>query len=443
MCGVVAGFSDVSDILSAMSYRGDGRPFRTLRRGGANLGHVRLAIRDLGPGSDQPVDVPNARTSFGFVGELFDLGGVSELDFLTSGVGRSEGLGDFLKSIDGFFAVVTVSDAGVIRAFTDHLGIKPLYYWPSKGLVCSEITPMFEAFPEPKLNNKHLAALVRFGFDHSGETPWEGIYQMPPGSELLMTQEGHHVRKYWDIASEAVQYSQPVLTFKQMFNRAVVSRCNSDLPVSMLLSGGLDSSLIYYTLKRLSRHISAYSYPNGESEFLPPGVEMVEASPPSLCEAVTVMQTPMDLGSLVPQVQLAQALEGKTRVVITGDGADELFGGYTRSRAYDSQYADTFLELPYYHLPRLDRVLMRSTIELRSPFLAPEIVRLALGLPREMRIDKAFLKLCAKGTVPDEIIDRPKHPLKTQAVITGKETYREQLIALFRDSRPRHRVASV
>lgn len=441
MCGVVAGFSDVSDILSAMSYRGDGRPFRTLRRGGANLGHVRLAIRDLGPEADQPVDVPNDRTSFGFVGELFDLGGVSELDFLTYGVGGPEDLGDFLKTLDGFFAVVTVSDMGAIRAFTDHLGIKPLYYWPSKGLVCSEIVPMFASFPEPKLNNRHLAALVRFGFDHSGETPWEGIYQMPPGSELLMTQAWHRVRKYWDIASEAVQYPDPVFAFKQAFNRAVLSLCNSDLPVSMLLSGGLDSSLIYYTLKGLGRHISAYSYPNGESEFLPPGVEMVEASPPSLCEAMTVMQTPMDLGSLVPQVQLAQALEGKTRVVITGDGADELFGGYARSRTYDSQYADTFLELPYYHLPRLDRVLMRSTIELRSPFLAPEIVRLALGLPREMRIDKAFLKLCARGTVPDEIIDRPKHPLKTQAVITGKETYREQIITIFRDSRPR--VASV
>lgn len=443
MCGVVAGFSDVSDILSAMSYRGDGRPFRTLRRGGANLGHVRLAIRDLGPESDQPVDVPNAQASFGFVGELFNLGGMSELDFLASGVGGPEDLGDFLKTIDGFFAVVTVSDDGLIRAFTDHLGIKPLYYWPAKGLVCSEITPMFAAFPEPKLNNKHLAALVRFGFDHSGETPWEGIYQMPPGSELLMTRERHHVRKYWDIASEAIQYFNPFPVFKREFNRAVLSRCNSDLPVSMLLSGGLDSSLIYYTLKGLGRHISAYSYPNGESEFLPPGVEMVEASPPSLCEAVTVMQTPMDLGSLVPQMQLAQALEGKTRVVITGDGADELFGGYTRSRAYDSQYADTFLELPYYHLPRLDRVLMRSTIELRSPFLAPGVVRLALGLPREMRIDKAFLKLCARGTVPDEIIDRPKHPLKTQAVITGKETYREQLVTIFRDSKSRHRVASV
>lgn len=441
MCGIVAGFSDVFDILSAMNYRGDGRPPRVVKRGSAYLGHVRLAIRDLGPEADQPVDVPEVRTSFGFVGEIFNTEHKPELDFLAEGFRVAMSWETFLKTIDGFFSVVTISDTGVIRAFTDHLGIKPLYYWPSRGLVCSEITPMFAQFPEPGPNEKHLATLVRFGFDSSGDTPWQGIYQMPPGSELIMTREEHYVRKYWDIATEAIEYADPVQTFEQEFNYAVLTRCQSDLPVSMLLSGGLDSSLIYYTLKNQGRHISAYSYPNGESEFLPPGVEMVEANPPSLCEAVTVMQTPMDLGSLVPQVQLAQALKGKTRVVITGDGADELFGGYTRSRTYDSQYADTFLELPYYHLPRLDRVLMRSTIELRSPFLAPAIVRLALGLPRGMRIDKAFLKLCAKGTVPDEIIDRPKHPLKTQAVITGKETYREQLITIFRDSRPR--VASV
>lgn len=435
MCGIVAGFSDVSDILSAMSYRGDGRPFKVTERGGAHLGHVRLAIRDLGLEADQPIDLPESWTSFGFVGELFNLDGVSELDFLASGIDGSRGLGNFLKTIDGFFAVVTINATGVIRAFTDHLGIKPLYYWPSQGLVCSEITPMFAAFPEPKLNEKHLATLVRFGFDSSGDTPWEGIYQMPPGSELLMTPEEHYVQKYWDIASEAVRYPDPASAFKQKFTSAVLSRCDSDLPVSMLLSGGLDSSLIYYTLKNLSRDISAYSYPNGESEFLPPGVEMVEASSPSFHEAVSIMQTPMDLGSLIPQVQLAQALKGKTRVVLTGDGADELFGGYTRSRDYDSQYGDTLLELPYYHLPRLDRVLMESTIELRSPFLAPDIVRLAFGLPRELRIDKAFLKHCAKGVVPDEIINRPKHPLKTQAVITGKETYREQLIRIFRDLR--------
>lgn len=74
MCGIVAGFSDVSGILSAMRYRGGGRPSGTLERGGAHLGHVRLAIRSLGPESDQPVDVPEAQTSFGFVGGAIRFG---------------------------------------------------------------------------------------------------------------------------------------------------------------------------------------------------------------------------------------------------------------------------------------------------------------------------------------------------------------------------------
>jgi len=433
MCGLVAGFSDLSPVLESMPYRGDGRPAKIVTRGSASLGHVRLAIRDLSSASDQPVET--SKHSFAFVGEIFNTGEKSELEFLSDGMQNSENTEDFLKTIDGFFSLVVVENLGVIRAFTDHLGIKPLYYWPLRSMVCSEIVPMFSGYPEPPLNEKHLSVLTRFGFDHSGETPWEGIYQLPPGSELWMTEGNHFVQRYWDISEEAETYSNSTVAFEQKFTEAVLTRCQSDLPVSMLMSGGLDSSLIYYTLKKHDKPIKAYSFPNGESEFLPPGVCMVEATPPDWLEALEAMQTPMDMGSLIPQVRLAKALEGRTRVVLSGDGADELFGGYTRSRAYDSQYSDTFLELPYYHLPRLDRVLMRSTIELRSPFLSPSIVRLALGLPRAARIDKNFLKLCARGLVPDRIIDRPKHPLKTEAVITGKETYREHLVKIFRQSR--------
>jgi hypothetical protein len=116
---------------------------------------------------------------------------------------------------------------------------------------------------------------------------------------------------------------------------------------------------------------------------------------------------------------------------MTGDGADEVFGGYRRASEYDSQWSDVFCELPYYHLPRLDRVMMRETIELRSPFLAPAVVAHGLSLPRELRTQKQALKRAFKGLVPDRIINRPKHPLKTEAVKTGGIGYRQQLVEAF------------
>jgi len=73
-----------------------------------------------------------------------------------------------------------------------------------------------------------------------------------------------------------------------------------------------------------------------------------------------------------PQYHLFEAIKGgtNTRIVISGDGADELFGGYRRINEYDSQKSDVFHELTYYHLPRLDKLSMAHTLELRNPFFS-------------------------------------------------------------------------
>jgi asparagine synthetase B (glutamine-hydrolysing) len=288
---------------------------------------------------------------------------------------------------------------------------------------------MFKLAARPPLDETYLSNCIKWGYDCTGRTPYLGIQQLPPGAILHLEKNCAGMEIYWDWA----KVPAPDLSLREIVEKAITNRLISDRPVAMLLSGGLDSSIIYYTLKNLGRQVEAFSVENGESEFLPEGIRTLPLAGVSLDEAVWTMQAPVDLGSLVPQVQLARAVAvAGYNVCLTGDGADELFGGYRRAKEYDSQKSDIFCELPYYHLPRLDRVMMRQTIELRSPFLAPSVVAYALRLPREYRTSKEALKYAFKGVVPDSIIERKKHPLKTPAVIAGGTAYRDTLVHTFR-----------
>jgi asparagine synthase (glutamine-hydrolysing) len=144
-------------------------------------------------------------------------------------------------------------------------------------------------------------------------------------------------------------------------------------------------------------------------------------------------ETPVDLGSVIPQFYLFEAVksQGSQRIVISGDGSDELFGGYSRIHEYDSQQSDVFEELCYYHLPRLDKMSMAHTLELRSPFLHLDIVRFALHLPLEWRKDKKILKDTFSPLLPSEIVDRKKIPLKNPQIKKDKVAYRLKAVELF------------
>jgi asparagine synthase (glutamine-hydrolysing) len=429
MCGLILARSHCSDeamsrALAKMSYRGDGEPGHTTieAMGGWKIGHLRLAIQDRSAGGNQPFVYGNCLTAF--VGEIFNHDEVSEQGF----IGRAAKAPFLFHKADGFWAVVQ-TDGLTANAFTDHLGIKPLYYWPKQQIVCSEIEPMFELAPRPYLDETYLSNCIKFGYDYSGRTPYEGIVQLAPGRrlELGRTYVGE-IHPYWNwfrVPSDG-------LSLRETIQKAIYNRLIGERPVALLLSGGLDSSIIYYTLKGFVQ-VEAFSVENGESEFLPEDVTPLKVDPVTSTEALQVLKAPLDLGSMIPQVQLARAVASAGyNICLTGDGADEVFGGYRRALEYDSQASDVFCELPYYHLPRLDRAMMASTVELRSPYLAPEVIAYGLRLPYQYRTQKEALKHAFSGVVPDRIINRSKHPLKSTAVKEGGLPYRRELVEQFR-----------
>ena len=197
-----------------------------------------------------------------------------------------------------------------------------------------------------------------------------------PIPELIGKSYEEHMDWLWEKMIQSVQ------------NRLI----SKNYPISLLVSGGLDSSIIAAILSGTETKVTWYSIENGESEY-------VKILANKLNKEVTFLEygmdedlnweiykywneTPIDLGSVVPQYHLFKAIKQNSdhRIVLSGDGADELFGGYKRIHEYDSQFSDVFDELSFYHLPRLDKMSMAHTLELRNPFLNLEIVRFALNL---------------------------------------------------------------
>ena len=430
MCGFIAGKdldADLSVVIEHMHYRGlpGYKGYKKLES--FQFAHYSLPFVNLDPAvCVQPIDSgPPAL----FVGEIFnyeELGYETDIECAIKEFWISDPLFDHFHKFDGFWSFVTLYNGSIIAA-TDYLAQKPVYYRTDCEALASEIDILARLAPVTR-DEVYMSNTMKWGYSPDPRTPWCEIKQVPPGHYYYKGS----VHPYWDW--DKVTHTD----LRSDLIRATELRLGGQREVAVLLSGGLDSTIIHNIItKHLNRTVTAIHVDNGESDFahlVNPDAVQVKLNSVTDHEAVLVHQSPVDLGSVKPQIAMAKKLrELGFYAVLTGDGADELFGGYRRAKEYDSQYSDMFSELPYYHMPKIDRTMMRYTIETRSPFLAPSVCVHAMNTPYIERMgEKTVLKDTFRDLVPQPILDRDKHPLKTDAIRTNPMDHRLALDKLFR-----------
>lgn len=435
MCGII--ITKTPAKIDQLKHRGI--EVNSIERSGLHIAHHRLPIQtELGDNMTQPIEFSSGDILL-YNGEIFNYPKDydSDIAYLKDFVQNMDSINDLTEEAnkwDGFWAIVIITAADHVFAFTDPLGKKQLYY-NAEGEICSEIRPLIcsgYCFDE-----YFKSTAYKFGYNRGDETAWGAIKRVTPGvlhqSILGKSWMSVEAKPYYDW-----DRYQPTKGLWDLLLEATRSRLISkNLPVGVLVSGGLDSSIIACILKQMGADCRYYSVENDESVYANLlaenlGIDLTYLdynNDTDLEECLRWNESPVDLGSLVPQHKLMSVIPEK--IVLTGDGADELFGGYRRAKVYDSQKSDIFDELIYYHLPRLDKASMRYTIEMRNPFLSHDVVKYALSLPREQRIDKKILKDAFRGFVPDEIIDRPKVPLKNRDLVQDPEAYKAQIFDMF------------
>jgi len=361
-----------------------------------------------------------------FNGELFSDEFDNDLDLLRAEIKNWHGIDHFvnrIKEIDGFYSFIIMERQGDrIWAFTDPLGKKQLYFG---GRIASEL----RAFKRD-LNEKALTDIIKFGYLTSDETVKKGVYRI----KTNRVYEFDYRFNLTHVGEEYYEFTRPLGSLYQIIDKAVKNRLKGHESISLLLSGGLDSSIIYHHAKKYTE-IKTYCVDNENdlnmARLVDPNVEAISVGRSE--EALEAMEMPYDLGSMYPQFELMKAVP--TTVVLTGDGADEVFGGYKRQHEYDAQLSDVFTEIPFYHTIRLDRMSMWFTKELRSPFLALDVVGYGLSLPHSDRVDKAALRAEYQPHLPTEIVARPKEALKITEIRNGDQIqYRKGLVNEFRNN---------
>jgi asparagine synthase (glutamine-hydrolysing) len=333
---------------------------------GFAFGHRRLSVIDLSSGQ-QPMGTADGRLVITFNGEIYnhralraelELAGhrfqtASDTEVLLEGY-RAWGTG-LLPRLVGMFAFALADRRrGELLLARDRFGEKPLYYVDGPGAVSfgSELRPLVAlGVTSGRVDLPALGAYLCLNYVPGDATLLAGVMRVPPASYRLYRREGVTVGRYWSpqAAEDMPQHVGPALeALRERLDRAVGLSLVSDVPVGIFLSGGMDSSLIAESAARQGSLTRAYCLDFGEGGFSEwPRAEHVarrlgipltrvrfgpELIPP-LLEVVEHADDPLADSSALAVWTIAREASREHKVVLGGDGGDELFAGYVTYQA--------------------------------------------------------------------------------------------------------------
>ncbi len=375
MCGIAGIYNfkthnqvteqSIKDMIAVINYRGpDGDGVFTTEHIG--FGHKRLTIIDTSERSNQPMTSHYGPQTICYNGEVYNYVELSQqlkdsgTSFKTTSdtevileLLRAEGV-SALQKLNGMYAFSywdqTNDNFLLVR---DRLGIKPLFYKETiDGIIfASEIKSLLALEKNTNsVNTKLLDSYMSLGYCPSNETLFNGIKKVPPGHYLEIVDNEIQIRKYWDIEfNKNIDKGEKyyVKQTQELFEDSIKLQLRSDVPLGVFLSGGVDSSAVVAIMSKLGvKDIKTFSvawdygkdfdetqyarqvseqFKTEHTEYFMNADEFKKFLP----DYIRHMDEPVTEAAAISLYYLALKTKEKVTVVLSGEGADEVYGGYS------------------------------------------------------------------------------------------------------------------
>ena len=344
------------------------------------LGHRRLSILDLSVSGHQPMHSFNKRYVISFNGEIYNhleirkkINKESNKELLWRGHSDTEtllmafecwGVEQTLRKCVGMFAIALWDrHKHLLTLARDRIGEKPLYYgWVNDAFVFGSELKALRAYPNfnNQICRKALANYLRFNYVPTPLSIYKDIYKLEPGNFIEVyasnfTKSEISSKKYWSLSAQVeigkneliLSESESLLSLEKCLNKSVSSQMLADVPLGAFLSGGIDSSTIVALMQQQSsRPVNTFTLGFEESEFDESPYARAVAkhlgtdhneliithneAKTLLPQLPVIYDEPFADASQIPTYFLSQLARKKVTVALSGDGGDELFGGYDR-----------------------------------------------------------------------------------------------------------------